>query len=155
MDTRDEPYTTTTRRLTTRASRPTTTTRLGSNAVIANGASTLLNYTSTALLGTLGRLTKVGSSILLVNPSIVGPVRRLGVGRLNGGGPELRASRILVTLTVSTATSRGTTGTVRGLYRLGGYRVRSSILLTRISRGILGGLNIHLADRPTGGWAVG
>ncbi len=133
---------------TRRANGPTATVRLPSNGVVANGADSLLNTSTTLLLGTLGRLTNVTSSVLLVSPIMVRPVRGLGMGRLNGRGPELRASRILLTLSVYTTAGPATRLTLRRLGHLGDYRMRSDMVLTDISVSAFGGLNVGMAYRP-------
>ncbi len=142
------PIITTTLSETRRANSPTITLRLRGNGVLANGASSLLNTSSTLVLGYLGRLTNVPGSVSLVSSTVVRPIRGLGARVVKGRGPHLRASRILRTLSVYTIADSITGGTLSRTGGLGNYRTRSSIVLSHISRSIFEGLNVGVAFRP-------
>ncbi len=132
---------------TRKGSKTTYTVRLISNEIMANGAATLLKTSDTTLLGTLGAVANVSSRIRLVSPRVVRPLRALGARRFNDGGPEVRVSRALVTLSVYTTDSDVTGETLRKMDTLGNTRTRSAIILSRISRGMFGGLKVGLAYR--------
>lgn len=122
--------------------------RLGSKEVVANEASSLVSTYSSTVLGTVGTLTGVSSSVLLLSPIVLRPVGGLGDSNLRGHVPALATGRVLVTLSVSTIAGPATRLTCSGLSRLGSIRTRSAIVLGGSSSRVLQGLNLSVAYSP-------
>ncbi len=121
---------------------------LPDGTIVTGKTSSLLGASSAVLLNALKALGGIDHKIMLIAPTVIGPIQDLKTHHLGNHNPRLHTDEILIALSIC-ATMNPVAGlALKQLSKLKGCEVHSSVILSSVDESIFRKLGMHLTCEP-------
>ncbi len=122
--------------------------QLHNGKIVTGRTSDLLGSSAAALLNALKELGKIDDDMYLLSPVVIEPIQKLKTKNLGSKNPRLHTDEILITLSISAATSPVAARALKNLDKLKGCEMHSTVILSHVDEKTLKKLGINLTCEP-------
>lgn len=127
---------------------PAVSIELPDGTIVTGKRSELLGASAAALLNALKTLGNISDEILLIQPSIFGPIKKIKTEMLNNKSSRIRLEEILIALGIQANSNPLAEIALNQLSKLRGCNAHSSNILSETDRNTFKRLGIYITEEP-------